>query len=118
MKIKRFFCVFLLLALLVSLFASPQACALDNPEIQAEAALLIDPETGAIAYAKNEHQALYPAGLTKVMTALLVLEAVENGALSMDTELTASSSALAGLTIDGGISGIKKGEVLSVRSLL
>ena len=56
----------------------------EDPDILAKAALLVDADTGAVAYAKNEHQELYPASLTKVMTALLVLEAVEDGKLSLE----------------------------------
>ena len=72
MKRTRFFSVFLLLTLLVSLFAAPTASALEDPAIEAGAALLVDANTGAIAYAKNEHQEMYPASLTKIMTGLLV----------------------------------------------
>ena len=87
MKTTRFFSVFLAVALMMSLLCVPFAHAdetpslPDDPNILAKAAVLVDPETDAIAYALNEHEELYPASLTKIMTALLVLEAVDAGKL-------------------------------------
>ena len=118
MKTNRFFSVFLLLALLVSLFVTPTASALEDPDIQAGAALLMDANTGAVVYAKNEHQEMYPASLTKIMTALLVFEAIEDGKLTLDTEVTASETAFTGLSSDGSSANIKVGEVMTVEQLL
>ncbi len=121
MRMKRFLSVFLLLALLAALWSVPAAAedtAVSDPDIQAKAALLIDEETGSVLYAKNEHQELYPASLTKIMTALLVLEAVDSGKLSLDQTVTATSSALAWTADDGSSAGIKVGETLSVQDLL
>ena len=118
MKTRRYFSVFLLVALLISLFASPPAAALDSMDVAAKAALLVDEKTGTVLYAKNEHQELYPASLTKIMTALLVLDAVDSGKLSLDQEITASASAFDGLADDGSTAGIKPGETLTVQELL
>ena len=118
MKTNRFFSVFLLLALLVSLFVTPTASALEDPDIQAGAALLMDANTGAVVYAKNEHQEMYPASLTKIMTALLVFEAIEDGKLTLDTEVTAMETAFTGLSSDGSSANIKVGEVMTVEQLL
>lgn len=118
MKTRRYFSVFLLVALLISLFASPPAAALEPMDVAAKAALLVDEKTGTVLYAKNEHQELYPASLTKIMTALLVLDAVDSGKLSLDQEITASASAFDGLADDGSTAGIKPGETLTVQELL
>ena len=118
MKKRLFLSVFLLIVLMMSLWCAPTATALEDPDILAKAALVVDADTGAIAYAKNEHQQLYPASLTKIMTALLVLEAVEDGKLTLDTEVMAQPSAFEGLSADGSSAGIKEGEVLTVRNLL
>lgn len=121
MKATRFFSVFFLMALVVNLLAFPVSAAETSlpadPDIQAEAALLVDANTGNIVYAKNEHQELYPASLTKIMTALLVLEAVDSGKLSLDQQLTASDS-ITELDADGSSAGIKVGEVMTVEQLL
>ena len=123
MKRKRIFSLFFALILSLSLFTpalatgeEPQLPA--DPDILAKAALLVDYETGDVAYAKNEHQELYPASLTKIMTALLTLDAVEAGKLSLEQELTASATAFEGLAADGSNAGIKVGETMTVRSLL
>lgn len=124
MKTKRFLSLFL--ALLLSLLLVPSAFATgddapvlpDDPEILSKAALLMDYNTGAVVYAHNEHDELYPASLTKIMTALLTLDAVKEGKLSLDQEVTASETALAGLPSDGSTANIKAGETMSVRNLL
>lgn len=123
MKIKRFFSAFLLLLMVASSSAVPAAAAdevtpVPDPNIQAKAALLVDKDTGTILYGKNEHDELYPASLTKIMTALLTLEAVDQGKLKLDQELTASASALNGLAADGSSAGIQVGETMSVESYL
>lgn len=121
MKATRFFSVFFLMALVVNLLAFPVSATETSlpadPDIQAKAALLVDANTGNIVYAKNEHQELYPASLTKIMTALLVLEAVDSGKLSLDQQLTASDS-ITELDADGSSAGIKVGEVMTVEQLL
>ncbi len=118
MKTNRFLSVFLLVTLIVSLFAVPHASALEDPNIQAAAALLVDANTGNIVYGKNEHEELYPASLTKIMTALLTLEAVDSGKLSLDQKIEAKPSAFVGISEDGSSSGIQPGEIMSVEDLL
>ena len=122
MKAKRFLSVFLLFALLVTLWATPFAAAEEpklpeDPDIQAKAALLMDANTGAIVYAKNEHQELYPASLTKIMTALLVVEAIDKGQLTLEQEVTASAT-ISSLDTDGSTANIKPGEIMTIEQLL
>lgn len=124
MKNRRFLSLFLVLIL--SLWLVPFASATEDekpvlpadPDILAKAALLVDANTGAVAYAKNERQELYPASLTKIMTALLVFEALEDGRLTIDQQITATETAMEGLAADGSSAGIKAGEIMSVRNLL
>lgn len=121
MRFRRFFSAFFCAVLLLSLCPSAMAAedkALPGIDIQAKAALLLDQNTGKIVYGKNEHEELYPASLTKIMTALLVLRAVDEGKLTMDQSVTASESAFETLHDDGSSAGIKAGEILTVRQLL
>jgi len=120
MKFRRFFALFLSLLLSLCLFVPTLAAENDvgDWEVLAKAALLADPDTGEVLYARNIHDKLYPASLTKVMTALLVIEAVDEGRIAMDTVLTASESAIANLPDDGSNAGIKVGEELTVEQLL
>ena len=84
----------------------------------AKAALLIDPDTEELLYARNIHERLYPASLTKIMTCLLVLESLDRGEIARDTVLTASDVAVNSIPPDGSTAGIKAGEELTVESLL
>lgn len=118
MKFQRIFSVFLTVVLVTSLFLIPSAQAATDPNIAAKAALLVEDESGMILYDKNCHAREYPASITKVMTALLVLEAVDRGELTLTTPVTASASALSGLDEDGSSAGIVAGETLTVEQLL
>lgn len=88
--------------------------------IDARAALVGDMNTGALIYSQNATDRLAPASTTKLMTALLVLEAVEQGRLSLDTPLIVSSSALATIPWDAShvTPKLKEGEVMNVMALL
>lgn len=87
---KRLFGVFFSLALLVALLPRAQAVEL---ELSAPSAILMERETGQILYEKNSHERLAPASVTKVMTLLLVMEALDDGRISWDDNVTASAAA-------------------------
>lgn len=118
MKKRRFLSLFLILSLLCSLLLSVSASAYDDFHLDAKAGLLIEGETGEILYEKNAHQENYPASVTKITTALLVIEAIESSKLSLTQEVTASASAFAALPANASSAGIKEGEVLTVEQLL
>lgn len=122
MKTKRFLALFLVLILsfcLVPPALADEPALPKAPDINCQAALLVDYNTGLPLYAKNEHQEMYPASLTKIMTALLVLEAVDSGKLSLTDSLTASRSAMTtGLDEDGSTAGIQEGETMTVEQYL
>lgn len=117
MKFRRILSVFLLTVLLFTVTA-PAASALEPIEVSAQAALLVDTENDTILYGKNETKKMYPASITKVMTALLALEAVERGELSLDAVITASTAAVTGLDPDGTSAGIEPGEEMRLIDLL
>ena len=120
MKTRRFFSLFFCLLVLLALAAPAYAAEGDTGdwEVEAKAALLIDPDTEEILYARNIYERLYPASLTKIMTCLLVLESIDQGALSLETVLTASELAINSVPADGSTAGIKPGEELTVEQLL
>lgn len=76
--------------------------------------------TDAVAYAKNIHEKNYPASLTKVMTALLILEKVSGDETLLNTQVTAPENAFSDTYYhaDGSTAGIKAGEILTVKELL
>ena len=118
MRIRRIFSVFLLSVLLATLFLTPQAYALEEPTLDARNALLMDETNGRMLYGKAEKEKAYPASITKVMTALLVLEAVDRGDLSVSQPITASYEAANSIDEDSSTAGIEEGEVLTVEQLL
>lgn len=120
MKSRRIFSLFFSLLLIFSLSVSAFASEGDVGEgdTVAKAALLLDPDTGEVLFARNVHERLYPASTTKIMTSLLVMEAVEAGKLSMDTVITATESAVGDIPNDASSAGIQAGEELTVEQLL
>ncbi|MBQ6207405.1 MAG: D-alanyl-D-alanine carboxypeptidase [Oscillospiraceae bacterium] len=100
-----------------ALASEGEAAMPPDPDILAQGALLVDLKTGKMVYGKNEHEELYPASLTKIMTALLTLEAIDSGKLGFQKEITAGPIVNT-LPADGSTVGIKEGEVMTVRNLL
>lgn len=65
----------------------------NNLEIESEAAILIDQSTGQVLFEKDAHKQLRPASVTKVMTILLIMEALDRGKISLDTKIPCSENA-------------------------
>lgn len=85
----------------------------DEPEIIAEAAILMDSSTEKILFSKNENQIMYPASTTKILTAILVLENCK-----LDDIVTVPYEAI--ITVPSGytIASLQAGEQLTVNDLL
>ena len=106
-------CVCILsLALLFSLAAPAFAAQLD---VEAKAVVLMEKTTGEILYEENAHQPLEPASVTKVMTLLLIMEALDSGVISKDTMVPVSAAAA---SMGGSQVFLKEGEELSVNDML
>ena len=103
-----------LLALLIALALAPRASA-EELAVEAQACLLMEKTTGQVLYAVNEHEKLEPASVTKVMTLLLVMEAIDSGALSYDDMVTASAYAC---SMGGSQIWLKENEQMTVRDML
>lgn len=116
MKKYRFPALILTLLLALSLLTAP-AAALDDPAPLAQAAILVDGVYGDVLYEHNGYEKMYPASITKIMTSLLVLEAIERGELSLTTQVAASAASVA-MPEDSSNVGIKPGEILTVEQLL
>ena len=104
----------LLAALCLLALLPTTADAVELP-LTSRAALLMEKTTGQILFAQNEHEALEPASVTKIMTLLLTMDAIDSGALSYDDVVTVSANA-AGM---GGSQGfLAEGEKITVEELL
>ena len=66
-----------------------------EPDVSAPSAILMEEATGEVLYEKNAHERLAPASVTKIMTLLLVMEALESGRIGWDDTVTASTAAAA-----------------------
>lgn len=110
------------LALFLSLTVLPagaaQADVADSAaalSISAPSAVLMEKETGAILYEKDAHAKYEPASVTKVMTLLLVMEAIDAGQLAWEDMVTASPHAI---SMGGSQIWLKENEQLSVRDMV
>ena len=83
--------------------------------VAAKSALLMDVATGTILYEQNAHEPLAPASVTKVMTMLLIMEAIDSGKIKWDDSVTASEAAAAK---GGSQIYLKVGETMSVSDML
>lgn len=118
MKKNKILPLLISLCLLFSLFA-PAASALDEPPLHsAKAVVLADMDSGRLLYEMNKDEQRSPASLTKIMTVMLAVEALERGEVSLDEMVTAQADCLAGLNTDSSTSGIQPGEIISYQDLL
>lgn len=88
-----------------------------NPDfsVKANSAILMEAKTGKILYAQNETHAASPASVTKIMTLLLVMEAIDSGKISLDDKVTVSANAA---SMGGSQVFLKEGEEMLVRDLI
>ncbi len=84
-------------------------------ESMAESAILIEASTGTVLYAKDQHKRLAPASVTKIMTLLLVAEALATGTITLEETVTVSSNAA---SMGGSQIFLKEGEQFTVEELL
>ena len=84
-----------------------------GPQVEAEAAAVMDVSTGTFLYSKNMEEKEYPASITKIMTALV---AIENG--DLDKKIKFSTDAVYGIEAESSHIGLRPGEKLTLRQAL
>ena len=110
---KRAGMLLLIFSLLAGLLPF-RAHALDL-NVAAKSALLMDAATGTILYEQNAHEPLAPASVTKVMTMLLIMEAIDSGKIGWDDTVTTSETAAAK---GGSQIYLKVGETMTVSDMV
>ena len=105
--------ILLIVCMLLTLLPAPAMAA--GPEVAGKSALLMDMETGTVLYAQNEHARLAPASVTKVMTMLLIMEAIDDGRIGWDDTVIASEAAAAK---GGSQIYLKVGESMTVTDMV
>ena len=109
---RRMLTILLAVCLLLSL-ALPAGAV--NLEVAGKSALLMDAATGRVLYEKNAHEPMAPASVTKVMTMLLIMEAIDSGKIGWNDTVTASEAAAAK---GGSQIFLKAGESMSVSDMV
>ena len=105
---KRFFCLLCIFALILPVSAA-------ELNVPAKSAVLMDVATGQLLYEQDAHTALAPASVTKVMTMLLIMEAIDSGRISWNDTVTTSEAAAAK---GGSQIYLKVGEGMSVSDMV
>ncbi len=110
---KRFFAILLSMSLLFSTCLN--ATALSEDDITSPAAVLMDAKSGKILFEKNAHEQRPCASITKVMTLLLVMEALDSEKIHLDDVVTASAHAA---SMGGSDIWLEEGEQMSVDDMI
>ena len=113
---KRILTLLLCLTLLTGISASPALAAPDwpsNVSVEAEGAILMDARSGAVLYGKNLHAVYYPASITKILTALIVIEHC-----NLDDVVTFSPDAIYSVEQGSSSAGMDVGDKMTVRDCL
>lgn len=126
MERKKFLALFVSTIFMFSLFTSNVLAVSNEKEnksstetkgldIEARSGLLIEPTTGKVLFEKNQHEQYAPASVTKIMTMLLTMEAVDGGKIKLDDKVTVSENAK---KMGGSTMLLDTGEIRTVEELL
>lgn len=87
----------------------------EGPELQSKAAVLMEASTGTVIYEKNASEQLSPASITKIMTLILIFDALEEGKITLQEEVTTSAYAK---SMGGSQVFLEEGETQTVETLI
>lgn len=108
-----------LISLLVTSFITPAVFAEEKTSVEladnAKSAILIERDTGTVLYDKNSNEKLPPASMTKIMTMLLIMEAIESGKLKMEEKVRTSEYAA---SMGGSQVFLEPGEEMTTEEML
>lgn len=118
MRMKRYISLLVIALLLTSLWI-PTVSAEEKPSTDitenVRSAILIERDTGQILYEKNSNEELPPASMTKIMTMLLIMEAIDQGKLKWDESVRTSEYAA---SMGGSQIFLEPGEEMTVKQML
>ncbi len=116
-KYTRLFCLMfsLMIIFIICFWPSGNTVHAFDLKIQSKAALLMEAHTGEIIFAYNEHEKLFPASVTKIMTLLLALEELSTGDITLEDEVPISEKAS---SMGGSQLFLSHGDVVDLESLL
>lgn len=115
---KKRITTWVLLLMLITAEICPakiQGAVQPAPEISAPGAVLMEPSTGTVLYEKNGEEQRSPASITKIMTLLLIFEALEDGQITLEEEAVTSAYAK---SMGGSQVFLEEGEKQTVETLI
>lgn len=115
---KKRIITWVLLLMLITAEICPvkiQGAVQSTPEISAPGAVLMEPSTGTVLYEKNGEEQRSPASITKIMTLLLIFEALEDGQITLEEEVVTSAYAK---SMGGSQVFLEEGEKQTVETLI
>lgn len=110
---KKVIIMFFIMFLLVPCVKAEESSTVLAPN--AKSAIIMEYSTGKILYENNSHEKMAPASMTKMMSLLLIMEAIENGTIKWDDMITVSSNAS---SMGGSQILLETGEQMSVEDLV
>ncbi len=119
--VKNFFCIMIFFVIIflsilsMVIFAEEEEIEQPDFNLTAKSAILMEVESGQIIYSKNPHKSLPPASMTKIMTMLLVMEAIEDGRADLEDTIIVSEYA-AGM--GGSQIWLEVGEEMTLKELM
>ena len=117
----RYFCVFFyrvpgdLPSFQQNTLKNEAETATSGPDIETPSAILMEAATGQVIYEKDSSKQLAPASITKIMTLILIFEALESGQIKMEDPVTVSEYAA---SMGGSQVFLEEGEIQSVRTMI
>ena len=115
-ELHRYTAFFMIVFILITIIPPKQIYATEFADtVNAKSAILMEASSGMVLYEQNADQALPPASVTKIMTLLLVMEAVDNGNISMSDLVTVSDNAA---SMGGSQVYLESGEQMSVEDMI
>lgn len=112
---KRISILFLSFLMIISSFSTKAFGDESGPEIQAASAILIEASTGQIIYEKNADEVLFPASITKIMTLILIFDAIDAGKITLEDMVTVSEHAA---SMGGSQVFLESGETQTVETMI
>ena len=115
MNFYKLFSLVMLFVMVICSVPVTQVSALSEDELTAPSAILMDMESGKVLYEKNSHEVRACASITKVMTLVLVMEAIDSGKIKLTDTVTASAHAA---SMGGSDIWLEQGEQMTVDEMV
>lgn len=111
--LSKLTCFLILFTMLICHTTVPAHC--DTPQVSAPSAILMEASTGTVIYEKDADTRLRPASITKIMTLILIFDALDEGKITLDEKVTVSEHAA---SMGGSQVFLEPGETQTVETMI